>query len=241
MKTSSLNNTPLAINNRLLAALPDEELHRLVPHLESVSLSFGEILYESGDRIRHSYFLSENTLASLIVTMADGKSDEAGVIGSEGMVGIQAFLRAASTPNRVVVQVAGSALRINASVLREEFNRGGVLQDLLLRYTHARFTEVLQVAACNHLHSVEERLSRWLLMIYERATMKDLPLTQELISRRLGAHRSSIGEAAGFLRRKGVIQSLRGKMTILDSGRLKSFACECYEIIKREFAQVNVS
>ncbi len=240
MKTSSLNNIPFAISNRLLAALPEEELQRLVPHLENVSLSFGEILYESGDRVRYVYFLSKNTLASLIVTMEDGKSVEAGVIGNEGIVGIQAFLRAASAPNRVVVQVAGSALRIEASVLREEFDRGGTLQDLLLRYTHARFTEVLQVAACNHLHSVKERLSRWLLMIHERATMNDLQLTQELISLRLGAHRSSIGEAAAFLRRKGVIHYFRGKMTILDSGGLKSVACECFDIVKKEFGQVPV-
>lgn len=240
MKTRSLNNIPFAINNRLLTALPDEEFQRLVPHLEPVSLSFGEILYESGERIRYVYFLSKNTLASLIVTMVDGKSVEAGVIGSEGMVGIQAFLRADSTPNRVVVQVAGSAVRVRANVLREEFNRGGTLQDLLLRYTHALFTEVLQVAACNHLHSVEERLSRWLLIIDERATMNDLPLTQELISRRLGAHRSSIGEAAGSLRQKGLIRYLRGRITLLDTGALKNMTCECYDIVKEEFGRALV-
>ncbi len=241
MKTRSLNNIPFPINNRLLAALPEEEFERLVPHLEPVSLTFGEVLYQSGERLRHVYFLSKDTVASLVVTMEDGKSVEAGVIGSEGMVGIQAFLRAESTLNRVVVQVAGSALRVRASVLREEFDRGGALQDLLLRYTHALFTEVLQTAACNHLHSVEERLSRWLITIHERAMMNDLPLTQELISRRLGTHRSSIGEAAGSLRRKGLIRYWRGKITLLDAGRLKSVTCECYDIVNQEFSRVLVA
>ncbi|MGH9969145.1 MAG: Crp/Fnr family transcriptional regulator [Pyrinomonadaceae bacterium] len=238
MKTES--HIPFPISNRLLGALPDEEFQHLVPHLEPVSLSFGEVLYQSGERVRHVYFLGKDTVASLIITMKDGKSVEAGVIGSEGMVGIQSFLRADSTPNRVVVQVAGSALRVQAAVLREEFNRGGVLQDLLLRYTHALFTEVLQAAACNHLHSVEERLSRWLLMIDERATMNDLPLTQELMSRRLGAHRSSIGEAAGSLQQKGLIRYLRGRITLLDTGALKAVTCECYAIVKEEFGRALV-
>ncbi len=122
--------------------------------------------------------------------------------------------------------------------LREEFNRGGALQELLLRYVHALFTQISQTAACNHMHSMEERLSRWLLVIHDRAVSKDLPLTQELISRRLGAHRSSISEAAGLLHRGGLIQYSRGKMTILDCGRLKSVACECYGIIKEEFNRV---
>lgn len=240
MKTRWAKNIPFAINNQLLTALPDEEFQRLVPQLEPVSLTLGKILYESGERVRHVYFLSKDTLASLIVTMEDGKSVEAGVIGSEGMVGIQAFLRAESTPHRVVVQVGGTALRMRASVLREEFNRGGALQDLLLRYTHALLTEVLQVAACNHLHSVEERLSRWLLTIDERATMNELPLTQELISRRLGAHRSSIGEAASSLRRRGVIRYLRGRITVVDSSALRAGTCECYDIVREEFSRALV-
>ena len=240
MATRWLNNNQFPISNRLLAALPNEEFQRLVPHLEPVSLTLGETLHESGERIRHVYFLNKNTLASLIATMEDGRSVEVGVVGSEGMVGIQAFLRAESTPNRVVVQVAGNAVRMRESVLRDEFNSGGALQHLLLRYTHALFTGVVQTAACNHLHSVEERLSRWLLMIHERAIVDDLPLTQELISRRLGAHRSSIGAAAGDLRRKRLFTYSRGKITILNVGGLKSVTCECYDILKEEFGRVLV-
>jgi CRP-like cAMP-binding protein len=207
--------------------------------LEHVSLALGESLYESGAHIRHVYFLNRNTLASLVITMEDGASIEAGVVGNEGMVGVQAFLRAETTPNRVVVQVAGSALRMSADVLREEFNRGGALQNILLRYAHTLFTQVMQAAACNHLHSVEERLSRWLLMIHERATLDDLPLTQELISRRLGAHRSSIGVAADALRHEGLIHYKRGKITILDREGLKAATCGCYGVIREEFDQIS--
>lgn len=241
MKARSLKNIPFPINNRLLTALTDQEFQRLARHFEPVSLTFGEILYQSGERVRNVYFLNEQTLASLIVTMEDGKSVETCVIGSEGMVGIQAFLRTRSTPNRVVVEIAGSALRMRANVLRDEFNKGGTLQDLLLRYTHARFTEVLQVAACNHLHSVKERLSRWLLTIHDRTATNDLPLTQELISRRLGAHRSSIGDAASLLRQRGLIRYLRGRITLLDIGLLTAATCECYEIVKAEFSRALVT
>ncbi len=233
--TRWLNNHRIPISNRLLAALPEEEFQRLAPKLESVSLAFGKTIYESSDRIRHVYFLDRNTLASQCIIMEDGASVGACIVGHEGLVGIQAFLRAERIPNRVVVQVAGSAMRMRADSLRGEFDRGGVLQDLLLRYTHALFTQVLQVAACNQLHSVEERLSRWLLMIHDRVMPGDLPLTQELISRRLGAHRSSVSEAAGILRREGLIRYKRGKLTILDRKGLKSIACECYGIIKGEF------
>ena len=233
--TRWLNNHGAPISNRLLAALPEEEFQRLAPKLEPVSLAFGKTIYESGDRIYHVYFLNRNTLASLYITMADGASAGASVVGHEGIVGIQAFLRTERTPNRIIVQVAGGAMRMRADELRMEFNRGGLLQDLLLRYTHALFAQVLQVAACNRFHSVEERLSRWLLMIHDRVTSDGIPLTQELLSRRLGAHRSSVSEAAGILRREGLIRYKRGKLTILDFERLKSFACECYGVIKEEF------
>jgi len=235
--TRWLNNHGAPISNRLLAALPEEEFQRLAPKLEPVSLAFGKTIYESGDRIYHVYFLNRNTLASLYITMADGASAGASVVGHEGIVGIQAFLRTERTPNRIIVQVAGGAMRMRADELRMEFNRGGLLQDLLLRYTHALFAQVLQVAACNRFHSVEERLSRWLLMIHDRVTSDGILLTQELLSRRLGAHRSSVSEAAGILRREGLIRYKRGKLTILDFERLKSSACECYGVIKGEFDQ----
>lgn len=230
-----VDNPRIPIDNGLLAALAEEEFQRLVQHLELVPLARGETLYEFCEHIRHVYFLHQNTLVSLLSTMEDGTSVEAGVVGNEGMVGIQAFLRADATPHRAVVQVPGNAMRMPVEALREEFDRGGVLQDLLLRYAHSLFTQVSQTAACNHFHSVEERLSRWLLVIHDRVASKDLPLTQELISRRLGAHRSSVSEAAVLLHDEGLIRYSRGKMTVLDSERLKSVTCECYGIIRDEF------
>lgn len=233
-----LNNSGVPTDNRLLAALPDEEFARLVPNLEYVSLAPGEVLYESGERIRHVYFPNRNTLASLVADTDDGTSVEVGIVGNEGVIGIQAFLGVETTPTRIVAQIGGSAVRMRADVFREEFNRGGRLKDLLLRYTHALFAQVLHTAACNHLHSVEERFSRWLLMIHERATMDNLPLTQELISRRLGAHRSSVSVATDAFRREGLIRYERGKITILDREGLKSAACGCYGIIREEFDRV---
>lgn len=233
-----LNNSRVPTDNRLLAALPSEEFERLVPCLELVSLAPGEVLYESGERIRHVYFPNRNTLVSLNITIDDGTCVEVGVVGNEGMIGVQAFLGAGTTPTRIAVQIAGSAMRVRADVLREEFNRGGPLQALLLRYMHALFAQVLLTAACNHLHSVEERFSRWLLMIHERVWLDELPLTQELISRRLGAHRSSVSEACDTLRREGLIRYKRGKITILDREGLKSAACGCYDLIKEEFDQL---
>ncbi len=229
-----LNNSQILTTNGLLAALPDTAFKRLVPYLEQVSLAPGEVLYDAGENIRHAYFLNRNTLASVISTMEDGGSVEACVVGSEGLVGIQAFLRAEATPARIVVQVAGSAVRIRAELLREEFNRGGMLQDLLLRYTHALVAQISQTAACNHLHTVEERLARWLLTINDWVT-GDIPLTHELISRRLGSHRSSVNEVACAFRRKGIIRYGRGKITVLDREELCSIACECYGIIKEQF------
>jgi len=225
------NDPRISTTNRLLAALPEWEFRRLIPALEHVSLARGEVLYEADERIRYGYFLNKNTLASVIVTMEDGASIEACLVGSEGVVGVQAFLRTEATPARIVVQVAGSAMRIRVDVLREEFNRGEVLQDLLLRYTQALITQISQTAACNHLHIVKERFSRWLLTIHDRVAGA-IPLTHELISRRLGAHRSSVSEIAAALRREGVIRYGRGKITILDREKLNSIACECYEIIK---------
>ena len=166
--------------------------------------------------------------------MENGASIEACIVGSEGMVTIQAVLGPKVYPARIVTQIAGSAMRISADALREAFDRGGLLRKLLLRYTQAVVTQISQTAACNHLHTVEQRLSRWLLTIHDRVE-GEIWLTHELISRRLGAHRSSVNDAAADLRSKGAIRYGRGKITILDREALNSVACECSEIIKRQF------
>jgi CRP-like cAMP-binding protein len=222
----------ISTTNQLLAMLPTAELQRLVPSLEHVSLARGEVLYEAGQRIRYAYFLNKNTLASVMFAIENGSSIELDVVGSEGLVSIQAFLGPEVYPGRIVVQIAGSAIRIRSDALRAAFKCGGRLQDLLLRYTQAIITQISQTAICNHVHSVEQRLSRWLLTIHDRVE-GDIPMTNELISRRLGAHRSCVNEAAGVLRQRGVIRYARGHITILDRAALHSVTCECYEIIKK--------
>jgi CRP-like cAMP-binding protein len=238
MMSRRLNKSGVTTDNRLLVALSAEDFARFSPNLETVSLALGEVLQESGEPIRYVYFPNRNTLASLVADIDDGTSVEVGVVGNEGVIGIQAFLGAETTPTRTIVQIAGSAVRVRADMLREGFKRGGRLQDLLLRYTHALYAQVLHTAVCNHLHSVEERFSRWLLMIHERTWLNNLPLTQELISRRLGAHRSSVSEAAKTFRREGLISYKRGKITILDREGLKDATCGCYDAIKEEFNQI---
>ena len=236
MKTNDgetrLNQAGIPTTNHLLVALPDVDLRRLAPDLELVTLERGEVLYNVGERIRYAYFLNRNTLVSVIFAMENGASIEAGVVGSEGMVSIQAFLRPEVYPARIVTQIGGSAMRISADALRDGFNRGGVMQDMLLRYMQAVVTQICQTAACNHLHTVEQRLSRWLLTIHDRVS-GEIPLTHELISRRLGAHRSSVNEAAKVFRSEGLIRYRRGTITIVDPDALSSITCECYGIIKK--------
>lgn len=222
------------MTNKLLLALPKDELERLAPSLEFISFARGEVLYDAGQRIRYAYFLNKNTLASVVFTMESGASLEVDLVGSEGLVSIQTFLGPEVYPGRVVIQVAGSAMRIRADDLRRAFNLGGFTRNVLLRYTQAVITQIAQTAACNHLHSVEERLSRWLLTINDRVD-GDIPLTHEVISRRLGTHRSSVNEAAAGLQRRGVIRYVRGNITVLHREELRSAACECYDVIRRQF------
>ena len=229
-----LKNLQVSLTNRMLARLPRGEFERLIPDLRYVPLPKGEVLYEAGDRIRHAYFLNENALASVIFTMQDGAGMEVCVVGSEGLVSIQAYLGPLVYPARIVVQSTGSALRIDAEILRAAFHRGGVLQSVLLRYTQAVVTQIAQAAACNHLHTVEQRLARWLLTIHDRVP-DDISLTQEVISRRLGIHRSSISEAIVILQQRGVIRHTRGHIAILEPASLRAVACECYEIIKKQY------
>lgn len=233
-----LNNLEISTTNCLLLALSESELSKLLPKMKRVSLARGEVLYEPGEHIKYAYFLNENTLASINFTMENGAGIETSLVGCEGMVSIMTFLRPDVYPAAIVVQFAGSAMRIPAETLRTEFNLGGKLQNILLRYTQAAIVQVAQTAACNRLHSVEQRLSRWLLTIHDRVT-GEIPITHELISLRLGAHRSSVNKATGLFKREGMIRYARGKITIVDHEKLGSMACECYKSIKRQFEHIH--
>jgi len=220
--------------NHLLAALPAAEYERLLPHLELVPMPLGEALYESGGRLRHVYFPT-TSIISLLYVMEDGASAEIAVVGNEGILGVSLFMGGETTPSRAVVQSAGFGYRLKAQVLKEEFNRAGPVLRLLLRYTQALITQMAQTAVCNRHHSVQQQLCRWLLLSLDRLATDELTMTQELIANMLGVRREGVTEAAGELQRAGVIRYARGRITVLDRTRLEQSACECYDVVKKEF------
>jgi CRP-like cAMP-binding protein len=191
-------------------------------------------LYESGDQLQHVYFPTAS-IVSLLYVMADGASAEIAVVGNEGIIGIALFMGGETMPNRAVVQSAGHAYRLRGQVLKEEFNRAGELQHLLLRYTQALLTQMSQTAVCNRHHSVDQQLCRWLLLSLDRLPSNELTMTQELIANMLGVRREGVTEAAGKLQAAGLIHYSRGHIKVLDRSRLEKRACECYQVVKTEF------
>ena len=228
--------SPKAVN-RLLAALPEAEYQRLIPHLEHVSLSLKQVLYEVGEPIEYVYF-PHQSIVSALSTMEDGSMVEVGLVGNDGIVGIPAALGDNITATTAMVQVPDSAMRMKASLLKSEFQRGGSLQSLLLRYMQAQHAFVSQNAACNRLHYLEGRLARWLLLVCDRVESNELPLTHEFMSQMLGVRRAGVTEAANMLQQSGLIRYTRGKVTILNREELEATSCECYEIIKGEYARL---
>ena len=231
------NSRPPPIQNQLLAALPGKDYKRLLPHLESVSLPFMEVLYESGEPIKHVYFPNAG-LISLLVVMEDEAPREVALIGNEGMLGIAVVLGMNATPTRALIQMPGSAMRMKARALRDEVGRGGALQDILQRYSHALFTQVSQSAACTGTHEVNKRLSRWLMMTHDRAPGDEFEMKHEFMAMMLGVTRSVVTRAAGSLQNKKMIHYTRGQVTILDRSRLEATACECYGVVKAEYARL---
>lgn len=219
--------------NHLLAALPQSEFERLAPHLELVSLALGEVLYESGGRLNHVYFPTDS-IVSLLYVMEDGSSAEIAVVGNEGILGISLFMGGETTPSRAVVQSEGSGYRLPAQLLKREFNRAGPMMLLLLRYTQALITQMSQTAVCNRHHSIDQQLSRWLLMSLDRLHSDELLMTQELIANMLGVRREGVTEAAGKLRDAGIIEYSRGHIKVLDRPKLEQHVCECYAVVKKE-------
>jgi CRP-like cAMP-binding protein len=224
-------NTPK--QNHLLAALPEAAYERLLPDLEQVPLKLGAALYESGGEQEYVYFPTDS-IVSLLYVMQDGSSAEIAVVGNEGVVGIALFMGGETTPSRAVVQSAGHAHRLKGSLLKAEFERGGPLQYILLRYTQALITQMAQTAVCNRHHAVEQQLCRWLLLSLDRLPSNELTMTQELIANMLGVRREGVTEAAGKLQAAGLIEYSRGKITVLDRPKLEARVCECYAVVKQE-------
>jgi CRP-like cAMP-binding protein len=221
------------IRNQLLAALPGKEYQRLLSHLESVPLPFMDVLYEGGETIKHIYF-PDDGLISLLIVMNDGTVREIGVIGNEGVLGAAVALGMKTTTTRALIQLPGSAMRMKAAALREELGRGGVLPNVLRRYAHALFTQVSRSAACVSSHSVEKRLSRWLLMTHDHAPGDGFEMKHEFLAMMLGVTRSVVTRAAGRLQKETLIRYVRGRLTVLDRDRLEASACECYGVLKAD-------
>jgi CRP-like cAMP-binding protein len=224
-------------DNRLLATLPHEDAERLLPQLTPVPLALGDVLYEPDRPMAYLYFPT-TAVVSLIYTMVDGTTAEMGLVGNEGVVGIALFMGGDTTPNRAIVQVAGEALRLRASILRAEFMRAGAVQLALLRYTQALITQISQTAVCNRLHAIEQRLCRWLLLTRDRVPSDAIQMTQEFIAHMLGVRREGVTLAARDLQEAGLIRYVRGHITILDRPGLEATACECYRVVKAEFTRL---
>ncbi len=223
--------------NQLLTALPEEVLARLKPDLERISLSLGQVLYESGEQMGYVYFPT-TAIISLLYIMENGSTAEIGMTGKDGLVGIAIFMGGVTTPNRAVVQSAGDAYRMKAAALNAEFSRGSIFQRLLLRYTQALMTQISQTAVCNRLHTVEQQLCRWLLINYDLLETGTLVMTHELIANMLGVRREGVTVAAGHLQNKELISYVRGTITILDREGIEKIVCECYQVVKTEYKRL---
>jgi len=223
--------------NHLLAALPPEDLARLLPNLQRVPMLPGEILYQPGVQLEDAYF-PVTAIVSLDYVMATGAKAESAGVGNEGMVGISLFMGDDPRRSSAIVQTGGNGYRLPRAVLKSEFERAGPLQLLLLRYTQAIITHIGQTAVCNRHHSVEQQLCRWLLLTLDRIPSGRLAMTQELVAGTLGVRREAISEIAGKLQDAGHIRYRRGRLAVLERAGLERRACECYAVVKEEFRRL---
>jgi CRP-like cAMP-binding protein len=223
--------------NYLFHSIPSEEWERLLPLIEPVDLPLGKVLYEPGMKMSHVYFPT-TAIVSLLYALENGSSAEIAIVGNEGIVGISIFMGGESTSSRAVVQSAGKGYRIKSSVILAEFNRGGPLLHLFLRYTQALITQMSQTAVCNRHHTLDQQFCRWLLLSLDRLTSNELVMTQELIANMLGVRREGVTEAALKVQKAGFIKYSRGHITILDRVGLERRTCECYQVVKDEYSRL---
>ena len=223
--------------NRLLGALPAEDFERLLPHLETVTLEVKDFLYETDRPIEYVYFPID-CVTSTIATMRDGRTVEVGTIGKEGMDGLPVFLGAQTAPLASFCQVPGDAARMTAEALRSEVRPGDRLYELLRRFTEATLVFAAQSSACNRLHSVEQRCSRWILHTHDRVGKDEFYLTQEFLSQMLGVRRASVSEVASAFQGEGLISYRRGNLRIVDRCGLEAVTCECHGVITKEFERL---
>ncbi len=200
-------------------------------------MPLGQVVYEAGSTLSHVYFPT-TAIVSLLYVMESGASAEIAVVGNEGIVGISLFMGGESTPSRAVVQSAGSAFRLKAQLMKDEFDKAGPVLHLLLRYTQALITQMSQTAVCNRHHSLDQQLCRWLLLSLDRLQGNELVMTQELIANMLGVRREGVTEGALKLQKAGLIRYARGHITVLDREGLETRSCECYAVVKKEYGRL---
>ena len=228
----------VAGRNRLLDSLPANVSDRVKQSLEKLTFTIRKLLYESNAPIEFIYFPLGGVM-SLVVEMEDGGSVEVGTIGNEGMVGTPVFLGAEKSPTKAFCQVPGDCLRMPVASFKHELSaEDGILRDLVSRHAQAMINQISQSVACNHLHSVEERTARWLLMTHDRVGQNEFLLTQEFLAQMLGVRRPSVTVAAGLLEKAGLITYKRGRITVVDRERLEEAACECYGVVKGEYERL---
>jgi CRP-like cAMP-binding protein len=225
-----------SIRNEILLSLSPEECKRLSSTLEFVRVKIHQVIHEMGETIKSGYFVNTGVM-SILAVQPDGKSVEIGLIGNEGFVGLPLLVGYRSSPSRVVVQADGAAYRCDSEKLKQILAECPELEQQLHRYAHRVAMQTGQVAACNRLHDVEERLARWILMTQDRLDSDHLPLTQEFLATMLGARRASVTVAAGILQKAGLISYTRGNVTILDRKKLEDAACDCYGIVRQQLAK----
>lgn len=229
---------PMTAENQILSALSADVLDRLTPHLHRVTLASAEIIHNPGEPLSHLYFPLD-CLISITITMENGATAEVGVVGKREVLGVNALMGNSETPQtEYMVQAPGSAMKIDAQVMQQEFKRNGELHDLLLRYTQAFLAQVSQTAACNSLHTLEQRLPRWLLEAQARVGSDYLPLTQEFIAMMLGVRRAGVTQTAQKLQERKLIQYRRGNVKILNQAGLEATGCECFKTIKAQYERL---
>jgi CRP-like cAMP-binding protein len=225
----------MTTENRLLANICRDLYSKLAPNLKQVSLEQGTILHHPGETIKNLYFPID-CLLSITVTMIDGSTAEAGMVGNREVIGVNAFMGGReTTQTEYIVQMAGSAIKVDAQLLLEEFDRNKKLRDVLLRYTQALIAQISQTTACNSLHVLDQRFARWLLEAQDRVDSDDLKLTQEFLGHMLGVRRAGVTQAAQKLQENGVIRYQRGRVHILDQQGLEACSCECFQVLREEY------
>jgi CRP-like cAMP-binding protein len=222
-----------AVGNALLLGMCEPEYSILFPSLEFVRLKLHQVLHEAGEIIRSAYFLN-NGMGSVLTVQPDGKSVEVGLIGKEGFIGLPVVFGFKTSPLRVVVQADGTGYRVDVPTLLTALPELPQLERQIQRFAMVLAMQSTQIAACNRLHGVEERLARWLIMSHDRIGGKTMPLTQEFLAQMLGTRRSSVSVSASILQKAGLITYTRGNVTILNKAQLEGTACSCYQLIQNQ-------